>query len=86
MTRATTAQPSPRRQASPTREGEGWVIRPWKPSGLLPDASCGRTSRYECDRKGRMVWGAKDPPVFGSASLDWGLAEWHPVGCCGEGY
>ena len=20
------------------------------------------------------------PPVFGSASLDWGLAEWHPSG------
>ncbi|WP_288765041.1 hypothetical protein, partial [uncultured Porphyromonas sp.] len=23
------------------------------------------------------------PPVFGSVSLDWGLAEWHPVGCSG---
>lgn len=31
----------------------------------------------------RVVWwgGAGFPPVFGSASLDWGLAEWHPAGC-----
>ena len=29
--------------------------------------------------------GAGFPPVFGSASLDWGLAEWHPRGCCGAG-
>ena len=30
-----------------------------------------------------MVGGAGFPPVFGSASLDWGLAEWPPVGCWG---
>ena len=29
--------------------------------------------------------GARSPPVFGSASLDWGLAEWHPGGCYGAG-
>ena len=41
---------------------------------------CGRTSLCRCDHKGRWIWGNRNPPVFGSASLDRGLAEWHPSG------
>ena len=64
--------PSRRSTSSERLAGRGY--------GIVFDP-CGRTSRYECDRKGRRVWGAWFPPVFGSASLDWGLSEWHPVGC-----
>ena len=33
-----------------------------------------------CDHKGREYGVSLYPPVFGSTSLDWGLAEWHPAG------
>ena len=42
---------------------------------------CGRTWMGECDHKGRGFWDSRYPPVIGSASLDRGLSEWHPVGC-----
>ena len=42
---------------------------------------CGRTWIGLCDHKGRRFLTTQHPLVFGSTSLDQGLAEWHPIGC-----
>ncbi len=46
-----------------------------------PHDPCGRTWICLCDHKGRIILTDHFPPVIGSASLDRGLSEWHPVGC-----